>query len=350
MGSISVPMTAKFSSELMAIGYYNPEIKSSKKNTILTIKCPNDKDLVLTLEQLILGKRCNCNSCPSPDTNVTDNPQNFISLMRDVATNSNQTFIQYEQFSDVEYVRIKCEHSNFFKLRLSKFTKGFKCNCWQIDNSKKQAKRAKNATKKNAKQSSEISSQKSSKCNVIEGKIDFLKAVEQAEFLPYSNTVSCSRCTDTQSGTTPKYLKTGDNTCTKELYTCNCDECLFNYNLGYNTIKSEFKTILNRLNGRTALTHTQIVRSIDWFEIRKMFESFTQGMTVDHIIPLCYFDLNNSIHLRWANDRRNLRFLSEEENKAKSHFLFPADLDLIKNSNFLTMVYNHLLRIKKLES
>lgn len=56
---------------------------------------------------------------------------------------------------------------------------------------------------------------------------------------------------------------------------------------------------------------------------------------LDHIIPICYFDLDNPTHVRLAHLSENLRWITAEENLSKKDKI---DMQLIRCSLALTLI------------
>jgi hypothetical protein len=109
---------------------------------------------------------------------------------------------------------------------------------------------------------------------------------------------------------------------------------------------------LKRLLIRTSLPTFQILDNIDYRTLKIIYDTLSHsinnevGISVDHIIPFSFFDVNNISHVRACWDIRNLRFMTSTENSQKSNGIRYIDLDYINSSKFLSDVFYNLLNIQ----
>ncbi|MGL4759385.1 MAG: hypothetical protein ACRCXZ_08670 [Patescibacteria group bacterium] len=280
--------------------------RSTQGNPVVVFRCPNRTENSINLNKVTSGYLCTCSKC-------LDNPSDELKA---------------SLLHKAENHKTKCNHFGFEYIRTDFRSSGntsIVANCPH--------------GKKHTFNLSVISSKKlTCSCNKEVSNSTFEDLSTKNDSAPIPPKKLCKSClSENCVCSVIRQIAT-----TSDLTKCQ-------YVVGYNAIFAEItfanlRTIgMDRYFARLAkssnLNPLVMLRLVNWRRIAKINSKQKEpGYNIDHIIPLSHFDLNNPLHVYWANDLRNLRFVPEDQNAKKGSKLTKEDLLLIQQSKYLTAV------------
>jgi hypothetical protein len=271
-------------------------ILTSRRLTLLNqsddeviVKCINNAIFCFNIQDFINGADCNCKSCNAKRKKRFDN----LTLK---AAKNNLRFLVDEYIEGINLFPVKCSSNQVHILNnLQFYNKNYVCDCIQPN------------------QVPNTTSLKVSKIFHIPQSV-----AHGTELIQYKT----------------------DN------------DILFNDANPYPVHLHYTYPLLRRLLTRTKLPTMLILDNIDYVSINIMYEMLKKStmnetqLSIDHIIPVSFFDVDNIAHVRACWDLRNLRYMTSLENNIKSNGIRHIDLNYIYQSAFLTDVYTNLLKLE----
>jgi hypothetical protein len=282
---------------------------SKQGNPVVVFKCPYGIENIINVKKVIASYLCKCNMC------LTNPTPAMISYFESTSKSHKQ---KCEHFGLVYLktcfrtgnnttILAKCSHDKELKISLKDFSsKNLSCTC---DNQRVTTTFMDLSQK---------------------GVIQEVKGLKDCKVCHYQECVCGVIGRIVSQGSSPTAHITGQNAIFSE------------FNI------TKVKTVgmdryLARLMKKTTLSPFVVLKLVNWSKIAKIRTKQKKvGENIDHIIPLAAFDLNKPLHILWANDIRNLRFVPEDYNTQKGSTIANEDLKIIETSTFLKKVLNSL--------
>jgi hypothetical protein len=254
------------------------------------VKCTNNAIFCFNIQDFINGADCNCVTCNAK------RKKRFDTLTLKAAKN-NLRFLVDEYIEGINLFPVKCSNNQVHILNnLQFYNKNYVCDCVQVN----QTHNTNTSTSKITK--------------IFHIPQSFVHGLDAIQY------------------------KTDQ-------------DILFNDSNPYPVHLHYTYPLLRRLLTRTKLPTMLILDNIDYISINIMYEMLKKStmnetqLSIDHIIPVSFFDVDNIAHVRACWDLRNLRYMTSLENNIKSNGIRHIDLTYIYQSAFLTDVYTNILNL-----